>query len=313
MIIVTVLLMITIIKHFGLDKLGLSQANVDFLDVKLEEDNLIFVDYNKILKFKTPLNLEMKIALDAFLNGFFKSTFFKKRAETKVLLKGLHECNATRLGYSESSSDGNSVGRVLQELIRENTEFVIEALKTGQFSYNTLFFGVGQVGPDRISDILVSIIKPQLIRYTQEQCRKYSISTSKVVVKSIFNPKTLNWEQGQFDLPLYDGSPIIFIPKSIVSTDGNLISTYNRFLRYGFRNFVKYNTEYQFLVNENDQGKGVRKKDYDAYLKLNGISPKDEVKKWIVNNGTSVIDFESENMENLEEISTEDILKSITT
>lgn len=301
----------TITSNFGLDKLGLSQGDVDFLDVKLEEDNLIFVDYNKVLKFKTPLNKEMKLALDAFLNAFFKSTVFRRRTETQLLLKGLHECNSTRLGYSANQPHGNSVGSVLQELIRENTEFVVDALKTGQFSYNTLFFGVGQVGPDRISDIIVSIIKPQLITYTQEQCAKYGIPTSSFVVKSIFNAKTLVWERGKFELPQYDNSPIIFIPKSISSTDGNLISTYNRFLRYGFRNFVKHNTEYEFLVNEDEKGKGVRTKDYKAYLKSNGISPKEEVRKWIVANTTSVIDFESEIMDTLEEISTEEILKSI--
>ncbi|MFN0292832.1 hypothetical protein [Pedobacter helvus] len=301
----------TIISNFGLDKLGLSQSDVDFLDVKLEEDNLIFVDYNKILKFKTPLNRDMKASLDAFLNGFFQSAFFKRKTESRLLLKGLHECNATRLGYSSNKPHGNSVGSVLQQLILENTEFVVDSLKSGQFSYNTLYFGVDQVGPDRISDILVSIIKPQLILYTQEQCVKHNIPTTMVKVKSIFNPNKLIWETGKYELPVHDGLPIIFIPKSITSTDGGLISSYNKFLRYGFRHFVKHNTEYQFLVDENEQGKGVKKKDYEAYLKDKGIPYKDEVKKWILGDAMSILNFESELMDDLEEISTAEILKTI--
>lgn len=301
----------TIISAFGLDKQGLSPADVDFLDVKLNEDNLIFVDYIKILKFKTPLTREMKNSLDIFLNRFFTNAVFKKRNDSQILLRGLHECNATRLGYSIEKPHGNSVGRVLQELIRENTEFIVEALKTGQLTYNTLFFGIDQVGSDRISDIIVSIIKPQLIAFTQEQCAKHNIPTSLVPVKSIFDPATVTWEKGKFELPLFDGLPIIFIPKSIASTDGGLTSTYNKFLRYGFRNFVKHNTEYEFLVDGKNNGKGVRKKDYEEYLRTNGISYKDEVRRWIVKNNTSVIDFESEMMSTLEEISTEDILKAI--
>ncbi|MHA4895774.1 hypothetical protein ACXZ1K_13555 [Pedobacter sp. PWIIR3] len=301
----------TIISNFGLDKLGLSQADVDFVDVKLEEDNLIFVDYNKISKFRSPLTNKMEVSLEAFLDGFFKSIVFRKKNESKLLLKGLHECNATRLGYSTNEPHGNSVGQVLQGLIYQNTEFLVEALKTGQFTYNTLFFGVDQVGPDRISDIIVSIIKLQLIHFTQEQCAKHNIPTEKVKVKSIFDATKLEWQNSKYELPVFDGAPIIFIPKSIASSDTSMISSYNRFLRYGFRNFVKHNSEYEFLIDAKENGKGVRKKDYDAYLKAKGIPHKDEVKKWIVNNKTSVIDFESELSESLEEISTADILKVI--
>ncbi|MGM9476408.1 hypothetical protein ACS5PU_08250 [Pedobacter sp. GSP4] len=301
----------TIITHFALDKLGLSQADVDFLDVKLEEDNLIFVDYNKVLKLKTPLTSQMKASLDSFLDTFFHSALFKRSNESKMLLKGLHECNATRLGYSTKKPHGNSVGSVLQDLIKENTESVVNSLKTGQFSYNTLYFGIPQIGPDRISDIVVSIIKPQLIMYTQEQCAKYGIPTTLVKVSSIFDSSKASWVKGKYELPVFNGKPIIFIPKSISSTDSNLISTYNRFLRYGFRNFVKHNTEYAFLVDAEDKGKGVRKKDYEAYLKENGISPKQEAIKWIASDDMSILNFETELMSILEEISTQEIIRAI--
>jgi hypothetical protein len=301
----------TIITNFALDKQGLSQADVDFLDVKLEEDNLIFVDYNKVLKFKTPLTHQMKISLDLFLNSFFHNALFKKNNETKLLLKGLHECNATRLGYSAKRPHGNSVGTVLQDLIKENTETLVSSLKTGQFSYNTLYFGIPQIGPDRISDIVVSIIKPQLITYTQEQCAKHNIPTALVKVSSIFDSATAGWIKGKFELPMYNGKPIIFIPKSISSTDSSLISTYNRFLRYGFRNFVKHNTEYKFLIDDKNKGRGVRKKDYEAYLKQSGKSPKQEALKWITGDNMSIVNFETELMEKLEEISTQEIINAI--
>jgi len=39
-------------------------------------------------------------------------------------LKGLHECNATKLGYSTKKPGCNSVGAVLKDLMKENTEAI---------------------------------------------------------------------------------------------------------------------------------------------------------------------------------------------
>ncbi|SFA57801.1 hypothetical protein SAMN04488511_1187 [Pedobacter suwonensis] len=284
----------TIISEFGLDKIGHSQSTVEFLNVKLEFDNLAFLDYNKVLKFASPLTLEMKKSLDAFLNQLFQSVVFNKPNDTRKLLKGLHESNQTRLGFSSKRPHGNSVGSVLKQLIQDNTEFVINSLKTGQFSYNTLYFGIDQVGPDRISDIIVSIIKSQLITFTQEQCTKHGIPTKAIKLRNVFNYSTKSWENGTFDLPVFDGLPIIFIPKKLISSDSGLVSSYNRFLRYGFTHFVKNNTEYAFLMDEKNKEKGVKKKDYEAYLKTAHISNKDQVKKWIISNKTAILDFESE-------------------
>jgi len=297
----------TIISHFQLDKKGFTQSNVDFVNVKLDYDNLAFVDYNKILKFASPQTKDMKKSLDVFLNALFENVVFKKPVETRKLLKGIHESNQTRLGFSTKKPHGNSVGSVLKQLIQDNTEFIIESLKTGQFSYNTLYFGIDQVGPDRISDILVSIIKGQLIQFTVDQCLKHAIPTSSVKIKNTFNSLTKIWETKLCELPVFDGLPIIFIPKVLISTNSGLVGSYNRFLRYGFRNFVKNNTEYTFLMDAQNLDKGVKKKDYDNYLKAQHISHKDESKRWIVKNNTAIIDFESENVAVIQELTTQEL------
>lgn len=294
-----------IISYFGLDKQGYSQANVEFLNVRLDKDNSLFVDHNKVLKFKSTHTANIKISLDQFLAALFSYLKFKKRKEVVALLSGLHECNPTKLGMSKNRPRGNSVGKVLKKLIQDNAQYVIDALATGQFSYDAFYFGVDQVGPDRISDIVVSIIKPHLIKFTQEQCAKHSIPLKSLSVKNSFDPANQTWKTITTELPIYDGQPVIFLPKQYISSAANLNSGFDRFLRYGFHNFVKDNPEYKFLLQ--DKKSSVRKKDYDAYLQENDIKGKDEVKKWVRNNNTAIIDFQSDNDQNIVELTPQEL------
>lgn len=281
-----------IIQYFGLDKKGANQGNVDFLNVHLNKDNKIFLDYNKIIKFSDTLSSKMTNRIDNFLGALFKYVFNKKSTETSKLLEGLHECNLTKLGMSKAKPSGNSVGNILKELIQLNADYVVAALKTGQFSPDVLYFGIDQIGPDRTSDIIVSIVKQELIEFTQEQCAIHGILLQSTVEKNIFEASTATWLKKAIDLPFYDGSGIIFIPKKFASSASNLNSSFERFLRYGFDNYVKDNSDYSFLIVPGSKNNSVVKKHYNEYKSKNGIKSKDEVKKWIKGDKDALDNFQ---------------------
>lgn len=265
-----------IIEHYGLDAQGYTQHNVDFLDLYLGIDNKLFLDYNKILQGNSALYAVMKADIDIFMKYLFTYLANSKDSDLSILLDGLHETNATHLGLSIGKPRGKSIGNELKDKIFENLQFLKSAMSKGNLEIDSIYFGIENIGPDRISDIVTSIIKSRLILFTQQQCLKHSIGMHKVAVSKIFNPRTGVWESKFVELPIYQDEPVIFIPKNIVSTYDAISGTFNAFVSYGFHKFFKGSSIYKKLVRgeDGDLDKNLKRNEFDDYNKDNGLNNK---------------------------------------
>ncbi|CAM3008933.1 hypothetical protein [Flavobacterium frigoris] len=266
-----------IISHFSLHNQGYTQHNVDFLNVYLGVDNRLFLDYNKILQGNSPLYKAMKTDINNFMSSMFIYLSKNQDVNLSDLLKGLHETNATHLGLSEGNPRGKSVGDELKETIFKNLKFLKKAFLKGNLEIDSVYFGIKNIGPDRISDIVTSIVKSRLIEFTRQQCILHSIPMQQVAVSKIFDSNTITWNAGFVQLPTYQNKPIIFIPKDVVSTYSGIAGTFNTFINYGFHNFFKVSTAYKNLVrgNEKEINKDLMRKEFDEYNKEQGINNKD--------------------------------------
>jgi hypothetical protein len=265
-----------IIKHFGLDAQGYTQHNVEFLDLYLGIDNKLFFDYNKILQGNSTLYGAMRADINVFMKSLFTYLANNKNSDLSILLDGLHETNATHLGLSKGKPRGKSVGNELKEKIFENLHFLKKALAKGNLEIDSIYFGIENIGPDRISDIVTSIIKSRLILFTQQQCIKHSILMHKVAVNKIFNSRTAIWESKFVELPIYQNEPVILIPKDIVSTYDGISGTFHAFVSYGFHNFFKASNKYKKLVRGKDGSldDDLKRNEFDEYNKDNGLNNK---------------------------------------
>lgn len=273
--------MIKITDHFSLNRQGYNQHNVDFLDIYLGIDNPLFLDYNKIILGNTQLHRLMKRDIDTFMKSMF--VFLSKNQDSALsdLLNGLHESNATHLGLSEGKPRGKSVGNELKETIFENLKYLKKAFSKGNLQIDSIYFGIKNIGPDRISDIVSSIIKLRLIEFTQLQCIKHSIPTKSIPVNKIFNSKNISWETKFVELPTYNNKPILLIPKSIVSTYAGVSGTFHSFIRYGFKSFFRNSPECIKNVRGKDANidSKLTRKEFDEYNKKNSICDKDVSQK----------------------------------
>lgn len=268
--------MIKIIEHYGLDAQGYTQQNVDFLDLYLGIDNLLFLDCNKILLGNSPLYLAMKSDIDAFMRGMFVYLTRRQDLNLSALLEGLHETNATHLGMSKNRPQGNSVGDELKKEIFKNLLFLRRSFLNGNLEINSIYFGIENIGPDRISDIVTSIIKLRLIEFTQDQCFKHGIAMQRFAVNKIFDSNSLTWNTSFVDLPSYGGEAVIMIPKDIVSSYASISGTFSSFIRYGFNKFFKTSPVYKQLVRGKDGriDTELKRKEFDEYNKTIGLNPK---------------------------------------
>lgn len=273
-----------IIEHFGLDAQGYTQHNVDFLDLYLGVDNLLFLDYNKILIGNSPLYRAMKTDIDVFMKHLFLYLNSNQNTNLSNLLDGLHETNATCLGLSSGNPRGKSVGDELKEKISDNLQFLKGAMLSGNFEIDSIHFGIKNIGPDRISDIVTSIIKSRLISFTQQQCAKHSIPMQSVPIPKIFNSSLLTWENKFVELPIYQHKPVIFIPKDIVSTYTGISGTFHSFVRYGFNHFYKFSLEYKKIIRgmDGDLVSNLKRNEFDKHNKEHGINDKDISQKMLI-------------------------------
>lgn len=268
--------MVKIIEHFGLDGQGCTQHNVEFLDLYLGIDNKLFLDYNKILLGNSVLYAVMRADINVFMNNLFRCLANNNNEDLSLLLDGLHETNATCLGLSKGRPKGKSVGNELKEKIFQNLQFLKRAMAQGNFEIDTIYFGIENIGPDRISDIVTSIIKSRLIEFTLQQCVKHSILTQRVAINKVFDSRTGLWGAKFVNLPVYLNKPVIMIPKSMVSTYSGISGTFDSFVRYGFNNFFKVSNQYKKLVRgaDGNLNKDLNRKEFDEYNKGIGINNK---------------------------------------
>lgn len=280
--------MTNISTHF---KLKVKQDKLPFVDVVLNDDNLLFIDPRQI-ENAPARDKAVKDCLYNFFGNLVASIAAGNKARTQQLLNGIEEPKETRLGYGQNNSNGRSAGpQIKQDLIDAiSTNPVIKAKKVSNLS--DISFFIPNVGIDRISDITTKVIKHFLIDFTQKQCRALGIPMKVVSQKSILNPTTLTWENKSVELPVYnDGSvdkPIIFVPKHYVNRATDANSSFNCFFRFA-RNYIldKGKSKFTKGVPRNGKNNTIKKKDFDKSLG----AKKDELTKWLLEHPDIVHDY----------------------
>ena len=197
-------------EHFGL---GVSQPQLDFVDVRTDRDLLLFVDpYAISLKEDAWSNQCLE-----HINSFFQQAIDLIRqgdeAAAKAVLNNLKEPKETGLGYGTKPRRGRGV-------TGDKALNLYDALAKSHAAQTGLLTDLGEfylfidgLGPDGLSDITTNILRRPLIEYTQQQARLWGIPLRNVAVSRIWDLQELRWKSGYHELPVVDGSASIFVPK----------------------------------------------------------------------------------------------------
>lgn len=269
--------------------LGLSQSKLDFVDVRLHKDNMLFVDPRLIELSQKTIVVKMQQNLEIFLSELLDRIKAKDDRQIKYFLSGLSEPKETRLGYSSGGSNGKSVGDKIKpkfELALTNSVLLKYGVLNNLGDFD-LF--IEDMGCDRISDVTTKIIKSVLIEYTQQQCENHKIPMIDVVQKHLFDIQTLKWSEKKVALPVYLGKPIIFVPKDIVRRENDANSNLGSFYRYAIKNYVA--TDEELIRNIKATGK-------DDVILLRDVkfvypSSKESSQKWLIRFPKLLVDYKS--------------------
>lgn len=195
-------------KYFRISKDSIE--NYGLIDPFLNVDTQLFID--PVLLSKSSFT---EISNDAYqhfrqhFNNYIRLLDISEKrndaawkAARKLL--DLREPPQTGLGYGGSSRSGNSRPEEVRTAIMRTSQEIINLGSKDPEMISLMGFLEDNVGPDTISDFTTRVIMSDLAKITEEFCQKNNIPIKSF--SSLQNRK----------LPVYNGKPIILVPRDIV-------------------------------------------------------------------------------------------------
>jgi DNA-binding protein YbaB len=196
--------------------LGKTQSQLEFVDIPLDTDILLFVEPYAFAINEAPWYVECHNLIVQFFQALVNAIRSKNYTQARHLLSNLGEPNETRLGFSNGGPQGRGYGG-------EKIDHLLENLKKSKAVHSGLVTDIAEcellvpkVGNDTISDMVTNILRRKLIEFTEEQCQKHNIPTEEVNAGVLWNDTSGRWESEYRNLPTYEGTRIILVPKKAV-------------------------------------------------------------------------------------------------
>ena len=169
---------------------------------------------------KLGFHKECYCKVEKFINKIIKLAKKKQYDKLIEFIDNFYERNETRLGYSIETTYGKSFGE------NGGKDFIKSISKSEIYEYGCvedifdLLIVVYNIGEDKVSDLITTIIFQDLIEYTQKQCDLWKIPTKNVSLdKKCWNSELEIWEKINTRLPIHSKRPIVFVPKSFVGKE----------------------------------------------------------------------------------------------
>ena len=141
-------------------------------DARIDKDSNFFINIVRLKHSTTP---EFTDAYDLINKRFSEIATLLSNAQAPIKsdvffrsarkLFNFSEVNGINLGFSESTT-GSGFGDQLSMAVLEDAYQIVKAGSTQPEIFHLVSLFEENVGPDRLSDMIASIIKPRIISYT---------------------------------------------------------------------------------------------------------------------------------------------------
>lgn len=196
-----------------------------WFDPILKRDTKLFIDPFLLFKAEDELFGKSYDNTISFFNKAFEIAAVSKKNNSDMRYKQLlrmmsfPEVSEICLGYAESDTGGSGSGGSFSKIIVDS---IFDSIEMGVTNYNFFeeigLFNLG-FGCDRISDMTATLVKRELIEYTQRICTKHDVKTDIIKIKQYeFNNRFNRWESREVSLPInpYNKEAIILVPQKFL-------------------------------------------------------------------------------------------------
>lgn len=199
----------------------LRSAADDWFDPILAVDTKLFVDPFLIFKDTDPawagahddIVAHFQRCFDLLAGGGLERGSLRQKAALRMMQ--FPEPRETCLGYASGSTSGSGGGEGLAKLIVAAMGDAIARGVTELRHFEQLGILNEGIGPDRISDITCTILKPRLIAYTQRIATERGVALERHKLRAGgFDPARPGFESIEVDLPTnpVTGGPLLLVP-----------------------------------------------------------------------------------------------------
>jgi len=197
-------------------RLRKSQAELDFADISLNTDNLLFLDPFALSQRSDRWSQDAHRTVVTFFQRIIEDIRNGNGDRARQLLLNLREPNETRLGYSARRPQGAGIGTTQAEQIFDALSDSA-AVRTGFItSLEESGLMIPGISYDKISDLTTNVLRAQLAEYTVVQSDLHGVPVQQVAMPPCFDTDSMQWEARYLQLPVYKSSPVLLVPKSLV-------------------------------------------------------------------------------------------------
>lgn len=151
-------------------------SNYKFVDVIVNDDNLLFIDPILIEISEDQWSKEAKILIQSFFDAFFEAYSEKDEIKKTKLLSHAGEQNGTRLGYGRGDNGKGNTAEGLLDIFAP-LENLIQEIPTMEKAEDLPLLIPG-FAEDGLSDLLTNILHVQLNAFTMQQIHKYGLKSN---------------------------------------------------------------------------------------------------------------------------------------
>jgi hypothetical protein len=246
-------------------QLGMSQDELDFVDVDLIGDDPLFVDPFLLRTEQNEWAQECVLLVQDFFVNLLSALRDGPQARVEQLLRELGEPNETHLGYSGYIAQGRGLGQGLGAQVGDALA-KSRALESGvlQDLEDTVLMVPG-IGRDMISDLTTNVIRGPLVEYTQDVAAAHAIELSPTAAR-VWDRVEHRWDTVRAEVPRPDAGrgprPLLLVPKSIVRVELTFKSSeYYRYFMLDFLAGLELNANSELVRLLKDGTPKVTKRD----------------------------------------------------
>lgn len=187
--------------------------NKGVFDGFIDVDSRLHIDPSLLVISKTPEFKNSQKLFENYFNNVLKLVNYSKTRRDRFwneALKKLQfkEIGNTALGYSDSGTVGNAIGKKLAEKMLETVSLLSEAGINDPVVFELVGLIEKGIGADRISDMTISILIDNFSLYTQRIAKELNANTKKFKIFKKTYELPYDNENGKF---------IILVPKELLN------------------------------------------------------------------------------------------------
>lgn len=189
-------------------------SNYKFVDVIVNDDNLLFIDPILIEISEDQWSKEAKILIQSFFDAFFEAYSEKDEIKKTKLLSHAGEQNGTRLGYGRGDNGKGNTAEGLLDIFAP-LENLIQEIPTMEKAEDLPLLIPG-FAEDGLSDLLINILHVQLNAFTMQQIHKYGLKSNGNACFWSWDKEKVCWTLVKKPSFYIDGQELLLVPKQIV-------------------------------------------------------------------------------------------------